>query len=121
MRLAFFASFAAAAVGLCLAGSAQAAVIDKQVSIRPIQLCDDAGANCAVATTYEAAADKIWAQGGIDLVFMAIQSWNSTAFRIIDADANEVGAPGRLDRSKAEREGQAQRCASHRFLLKSTK
>lgn len=89
MRHFLFASLAAAAVGFSVVGGAQAAPIDKQVTIRPIQLCDDGGLNCAPINTYEAASDKIWAQGGIDFVFLTTQMWNSTAFRLLDADVSE--------------------------------
>ena len=89
MRHTLIASLVAAAISLGLAGGAQAAPVDKQVTIRPIQLCDDGGGNCAVVNTYEAAADKIWAQGGLDFVFLSTQIWNSSAFRILDADVGE--------------------------------
>lgn len=89
MRHFLFASLAAAAVGFAAVGGAQAAPIDKQVTIRPIQLCDDFGLNCAPINTYEAASDKIWAQGGIDFVFLTTQMWNSTAFNILNANVSE--------------------------------
>ncbi|MBM3777036.1 MAG: PEP-CTERM sorting domain-containing protein [Acidimicrobiia bacterium] len=40
--------------------------------VQPIQVCNDAGTVCAnsAQTLYEAEGDKIWAQAGIDLVFL---------------------------------------------------
>ena len=89
MRQLLLASFTVMALGLGFSGSAQALLIDKQVTIRPIQLCDNGGANCADVDTYEAAADKMWEQAGIDFLFLPVQQWNHDAFRILNADTNE--------------------------------
>lgn len=61
-------------------GPASPMPISRQVSIRAIDLCDDAGANCADLNTYEAAADAIWAQAGIDFQFLPTLKWNNSAF-----------------------------------------
>ena len=93
MRQFWVSTLVVAAIGLSLGGPAAAAPITKQVTIRPIQLCDNAGANCAVVNTYEAAADKIWAQAGIDFAFLPTVQFNSTAFRIVDSQmATFIGA-----------------------------
>ncbi len=51
------------------------------VTVRPIQVCDNAGANCAnnAMTLFEAETDKIWAQAGIDISFLPWRTLNSTA------------------------------------------
>lgn len=55
------------------------------VTILPVQVCDNAGANCANAAKelYETATDKIWAQIGVDIQFLAWDTWNSTANQTI--------------------------------------
>lgn len=61
-------------------GPASSMPISRQVSIRAIDLCDDAGAKCADVNTYEAAADAIWAPAGIDLQFLPTLTWNKSLF-----------------------------------------
>jgi len=42
------------------------------LTIQPYQICDDDGTNCAnsAKSLFEAEGDKIWAQAGIDLIFL---------------------------------------------------
>lgn len=51
------------------------------ITILPVQVCDNAGANCANAAQelYLAETNKIWAQAGIGVNFLAWDTWNSTA------------------------------------------
>jgi hypothetical protein len=66
------------------AGQAVAAPILNQIMINPIQVCNDAGAGCAQVGFFEPETDKIWAQGGIDINFMATTQLNSTAFLAVN-------------------------------------
>ena len=63
--------------------------ITRQVTIRAIGLCDDAGANCADVNTYEAAADAIWAQAGVDFKFLPTLTWNQSQFLTPDYSVGE--------------------------------
>jgi hypothetical protein len=56
-----------------------AAVIDKYITINPIQVCDDAGANCADPWAYAAYTADIYAQAGIAPLFLSTTTINSTA------------------------------------------
>jgi hypothetical protein len=89
MMRALFGTFAAGMLALGLAGPAAAAPITKQVSLQVIRLCDNTGTDCAVATTYEAPADKIWEQAGIDMKFLPTISWNNSTFLTPNADTNQ--------------------------------
>jgi hypothetical protein len=55
------------------------------VTIRPIQVCDDSGANCANAARelFEPEGQKIWDQADIDLLFLDWLTLDSTAFQSI--------------------------------------
>jgi hypothetical protein len=59
------------------------------VTIRAVQVCNNDGTSCASATTYESYADKIWAQAGIDFVFLPTVQWNSTSINTYDYDADD--------------------------------
>lgn len=78
--------------------AATAAPITYEVFIQPIQICDDAGNNCATPTKelFEAEGDKIWAQAGIDLKFLSWTSVNETDFLDlrVDQDNNNFIDPG---------------------------
>lgn len=73
-------------LGLALAIAATAswsAPITKQLVVTVITVCDDAGANCAWQGPlgnlfFEAEADKIWAQAGIDIKFELGANLNNT-------------------------------------------
>jgi hypothetical protein len=62
------------------------------VTLKPIQICDNAGTNCGNInkTLFEAEGDKIWAQAGIDLVFQSWGQINNTAFLNIDIGNDAV-------------------------------
>lgn len=69
---------------LSLPAVAQAATIDLQLVVTVRVVCDNAGLNCAstgplLDPFYEAEADKIWAQAGIDIKFVMGANVNSTA------------------------------------------
>lgn len=59
-----------------------------QVTIQPIHICDDAGANCAndEEQLWEAEGDKIWAQAGIDLQFLPWTNLNETDFTFLQSN-----------------------------------
>lgn len=87
---------ACAAAVACLATPAHAAY----VNIQPIQVCDDAGANCANAgqELFLAATNKIWAQAGLSFNYLPFTTTNSSQYLALD-DAGEVAglfssAPG---------------------------
>lgn len=63
------------------AGTARAATL-YSLTVQPIQVCLNDGTQCANPDRelYEAAGDKIWAQAGIDLVFLPFTTLNSTNF-----------------------------------------
>ena len=65
------------------------------VSIKPIHICDDAGAGCgnAAERLFEAEGDKIWAQAGIDLVFLPWAQINETDYLNITVGNNAVIDP----------------------------
>jgi hypothetical protein len=62
------------------AGQAAAVPITNQIMINPIQVCEDGGGNCAQVGFFEAETDKIWAQAGIDIQFMATTQLNETDY-----------------------------------------
>lgn len=54
------------------------------IEVKPIQICDDAGANCADNGFFEAETDKIWAQAGIDVRFLSTTQISKTAWLQVD-------------------------------------
>lgn len=83
--------------------SALALPIDKQLVVTVIQVCDNAGANCASLgpagnNFFEAEADKIWAQAGIDIAFVSGGTLNNSALLNgssgIDAITGPLAGPG---------------------------
>lgn len=88
--------------GLVLVASAPAGA--GLVTLKPIQICDDGGAGCGNAgqQLFEAVGDKIWAQAGIDLLFLPWAQINETdylditigAAAVIDAEAQAVMTAG---------------------------
>lgn len=81
---------AAALLGLlALAPTAQALPVTKQVTIQSIRVCDNDGVtHCASAVNYETFADKIWAQAGIDFVFLPTLMWSSSGNNAYDYDSD---------------------------------
>jgi hypothetical protein len=68
-------------------GAASAAVF--QLTVQPIQVCQDDGAGCANAARqlYEPETDKIWAQAGIDVEFLPWVSYYETDFLAVTSGA----------------------------------
>ena len=48
------------------------------VNIKPFQMCNDAGGACAQTGFFEPETDKMWAQAGIDINFLAMSQINET-------------------------------------------
>jgi len=96
MRQKFSVLLVAAAVAFLMVLPASAASLS--VVIQPIQICDSGGLNCANAgrNLFEAEGDKIWAQAGIDLLFLSWTTYNNTNFLNlqVDADNNNFIDPG---------------------------
>jgi hypothetical protein len=61
------------------------------VTIQPIQVCDDLGANCANQglELFEAETQKIWSQAEIDITFLPFNQLNETDFLLLQTE-NEV-------------------------------
>jgi hypothetical protein len=78
-----------------LSGAAYALPITHQLVVNPIQVCDDSGANCAnvAKALYEAEADKIWLQAGIDITFLSWKQFDSSASLTISS-TSELLLPG---------------------------
>jgi len=59
------------------------------VKILPIQVCDDAGANCAnsAKSLLSAETNKIWEQASIDIIFLPWTSTNETDYLLLDDPA----------------------------------
>lgn len=71
--------------GAAMAPAVQASV----VTIQAIKVCNTDGSNCASANTYETYADKIWAQAGVDFVFLPTLQWNSTFANSYNYDTDD--------------------------------
>jgi hypothetical protein len=94
------------ALGGLLAASllpAQALPIDLQLVVNVVQVCDNAGANCASLGPagnpfFENEADKIWAQAGIDIEFVFTGTLNNSGLLNgssgIDAITGGLPGPG---------------------------
>jgi len=97
-RLVRLAVLATALTWAVLPTSANAAVIDKTVTINVYQMCDNAGLNCAstgpVGDDYFATStNKIWGQAGISVSFNFVQQINNATFLTInDASSNSFAA-----------------------------
>ena len=85
-----FESCSVVALVLCISGQVFAAPITHQLVVNPIQVCDDTGDNCANPGNilYEAEADKIWDQAGIDISFLSWKQMDNTAAQNITATSN---------------------------------
>ena len=74
------------------------------LTVKPIQICDNAGTTCgnAAQTLFEAEGDKIWAQAGIDLNFLSWGQINNSSYldvsigsgAVIDAEAQAIMTAG---------------------------
>jgi hypothetical protein len=61
-------------------GSAEAAIIN----VQPIQVCDDAGQNCAAISTFSPFTNKIYAQQGDSINFLPVKLLNSSQYLTLD-------------------------------------
>jgi hypothetical protein len=73
------------------------------VTIQPIQICDDGGGNCATTGFFEAETDKIWAQAGIDVNFLAMAQINETDYLDVTVGVAAVVAQETQDVMEAGR------------------
>ncbi len=78
--------------------SAGAKALPFQLTIQPINVCDNLGNNCGnpAENVFLAETQKIWAQAGIDMMFLAFNQLNNTSFLTIDDD-NATAAPSLAD------------------------
>ncbi|MBW4482482.1 MAG: hypothetical protein KME14_08060 [Tildeniella torsiva UHER 1998/13D] len=86
-----FAASSIAVVGVwAIAAPGHAITIDKVVTVQPIQVCSDAGDDCANVnqTLFAAETNKIWAQAGITFNFLNFTQFNSTFFQTNVDDDN---------------------------------
>lgn len=87
-------SWLATAAFACLAftGSAQALPIDYSLTVKVVDVCDDKGANCASLgpagdNFFASYVNKIWAQAGIVVNFLAPTYLSNSSFLNIDDNA----------------------------------
>jgi hypothetical protein len=88
---------------LAFGSVANAAVIDRMLTVQVYRLCDNAGSNCASLgpsgnNYFAAETNKIWAQAGISVDFNFVSTVNSTAFSFIN---DAVPGDGFADLSSA--------------------
>lgn len=88
-------SWLATAAFACLAftGSAQALPIDYSLTVKVVDVCDDNGANCASLgpagdNFFASYVNKIWAQAGIVVNFLAPTYLSNSSFLNIDDSAS---------------------------------
>lgn len=100
MRFPKLAALAGLLVSLTLLVPTVANASLHHVKIQPIQVCDDNGLNCAdpMKEFFEGAGDKIWAQAGIDLLFLPWKTLNKGDYLNLSVDtgnefANLAGNP----------------------------
>jgi hypothetical protein len=69
-----------------------ASALPFQVTIQPINVCDDSGLNCGNPTeeTFFAETRKIWAQADVDVTFLEFNQFNSSAFLNIDGTTQSL-------------------------------
>ena len=86
----------AGAGGWCVPASA--VPIDRYVTVQPIQVCDNAGANCAAMPLNESIADKAFGQAGVDVIVLPTVRYNNTNFTTTSVDDFN---PTRIDEWRA--------------------
>lgn len=59
-------------------GAKAQTVIDRYFTIQPIQVCDNAGANCAPTPLFQVETEKIYSQAGVVPVFLPTTQLNNT-------------------------------------------
>lgn len=79
MNLARFCLVGATALSLAPIAGAQF-LVDRQITIQPIQVTSGATVGNPSQTLWEAEADKIWAQAGIDIKFNSWITWESATY-----------------------------------------
>ncbi len=80
-----------AAAALSGAGASPAVALPIQaISIQPIQVCNDAGADCAAVTIPLSIVNAIYAQADVVVAVAPTRQLNSTAFQIVDTVANSA-------------------------------
>jgi len=96
-REVVFLRVSASLVGMCVASvvvvSESAFAAPFQVTVQPIQVCQDDGTSCAnpLQTLFEAEGDRIWAQAGIDLLFLPWHTLNNTGYLNLQVGTGGVG------------------------------
>ncbi len=71
-------------VGATFSSSVSAANV---IPIQPIQVCNDAGVNCAIVSTFADYSNKIHVQGGNTLSFLPIKKLNRSAYLKLETKA----------------------------------
>jgi hypothetical protein len=67
------------------------------IDIQPFQMCNDAGGACAQTGFFEPVTDKIWAQAGIDINFLAMSQINETDWLDVNVGNAAVVAQETID------------------------
>ena len=81
-------------------GAKAQTVIDRYFTIQPIQVCDNAGANCAPTPLFQAETEKIYSQAGVVPVFLPttqLKNTNLLNLTDVNGDGNyldEIDLPG---------------------------
>jgi len=66
-----------------------------QLVIQPIQVCDNAGGNCAQVEFFQAVVDKVWAQAGIQVTFLPVNQLNNSAYLdVSDSEFRDLAFSG---------------------------
>lgn len=88
--------------------SAAAHALPYQVTIQPINVCDDSGLNCGNPTEelFFAETRKIWAQADINVTFLAFNQFNNSGFQTIDGPTDTTSAPSLGNLSSAANNGE---------------
>ena len=60
-----------------------------EIKVQPIQVCDDAGANCAAISTFSDYATKIYAQRGDTVTFLSPRTFNSSTYLTLRTNRNQ--------------------------------
>ncbi len=81
------------AIALLASSGANALLID----IQPFVICETSGANCATTGFFEAETDKIWAQAGLDVNFLSMQTLNNSAWLNVEVGSASIVAQETID------------------------
>ncbi len=89
----FFTLILSAAGIVVTSTLAQAVTIDKFLLIQPIQVCDNAGANCASAPLSKAKTEAIYEQAGVAAIYLPTTMLNNSSLQTVNSvtDVNKVG------------------------------